>query len=244
MPGMPAPGMPAGVPGVPQATVAAPGVNAAGKKDTTLIETIILIVVCVIAAIAIVFAVIFFMQYNELNTNAESAKNVAVADAIEKTKEEDNAKFIEERKLPYKKFTGPSDYGSISFEYPNTWSVYIANDGTNNSDFVSYFRPSQVDPIEKEESRFALRFKILNQQITSVQSEYDSKLEEGEVTASAFNADNNKLTGTKYVGKISEKIDGIVVLIKVNDKTVVLQTDAQVYAQDFETLLTKLRRNS
>ena len=215
------------------------------KKSSTLAETLILIVVCLIAATAIVFAVYFFMQFNELKTDFDLQKDAAVAEAVAKQQDEDNAKFAEAEKLPYKQFSGPSDYGSISFEYPKTWNVYIDSDGlSNNSDFISYFRPEQVDSIKDSSSRFALRFKILNQQITNVQKQYDSKIQSGKMTSSIFNADNNNITGTKYVGEIDKDMNGIVVLIKVNDKTAIFQTDSMVYQQDFETLISKIRRNS
>ena len=230
------------IPGTP----AAMALNAQQqKKSSTLAETLILIVVCLIAATAIVFAVYFFMQFNELKTDFDLQKDAAVAEAVAKQQDEDNAKFAEAEKLPYKQFSGPSDYGSISFEYPKTWNVYIDSDGlSNNSDFISYFRPEQVDSIKDNTSRFALRFKILNQQITNVQKQYDSKIQSGKMTSSIFNADNNNITGTKYVGEIEKDMNGIVVLIKVNDKTAIFQTDSMVYQQDFETLISKIRRNS
>ena len=250
MPSMGTPMMPGATPQMPSAPVppvqpqSVATVTNTGKKDTTLIETIILVVVCVIAAASIVFAVIFFMQYNELKTNYDSEVAMNVANARDEQATEDAAKFAEDEKQPFYKFTGPSDFGSISFEYPKTWSVYIDSDGTNNSDYKSFFSPSQVSPVDDDSSRYALRFTILNQQINNVQQQYDQKLEEGTVTSSVFNADNNKISGTKYIGAIEENIQGIAVVFKVNDKTVVMQTDAMIYQQDFETLLSKLRRNS
>lgn len=247
-PGMPANNMMPGVnPAMPNQTPQAQATAAAanpGKKDTTMIETIILVVVCIIAAAAIIFAVIFFMQYNQLKTNFDSEVAMKEAAAREEQAEEDTANFAENEKQPFSKFTGPSDFGSIGFEYPKTWSIYVASDGSNNSDYNAYFAPSQVNPIEDEGSRYALRFSIYNQQINNIQQQYDKKIEDGELTSSVFNADNNKISGTKYMGQIDENMQGIVVVFKVNDKTVVMQTDAMVYQQDFETLLTKLRRNS
>ena len=64
------------------------------------------------------------------------------------------------------------------------------------------------------------------------------------MTASVFNADDNKITGLRYEGEIEKDINGVVVLVKVNDKTAVFQMDAEVYRTDFETLLQGLRRNS
>ncbi len=245
MPGMPAPGMPAPtMPGMQTPVSAAATAGLSEKKNTTLIETIILVVVCLIAAAAIVFAVIFFMKYNELNTDFESKKSLEVAKAVKEQEDKDNASFTEREKLPYYSFTGPSDYGSISFQYPKTWSVYVDSDGTNNSDFKAYFRPSQVDPIKNKDSRYALRFSILNRQYDTVQKTYQTKVTSGKMTASVFNADDNNITGLRYEGEIEKDINGVVVLVKVNDKTAVFQMDAEVYRTDFETLLQGLRRNS
>ena len=242
--GMPTPGM--ATPIAPSAPAVAPAATAGmtDKKNNTLIETIILIAVCVIAAIAIVFAVIFFMQYNELKVNYDSDKNLAVAEAVKKQEDIDKANYAEQEKLPKTSFTGPSDYGSLSFQYPKTWSVYVDSDGTNNSDYKAYFRPAWVDPVSDSASRYALRFQILNRQYTTVQGDYESKVKNGEMTSSVFNADSNKITGIKYEGKIDEGIQGVVVLVKVNDKTAIFQMDAEVYRKDFEELVNGLRRNS
>jgi len=241
--GVPTPGMT--TPIAPSAPAVAPAATAGmTDKKNALIETIILIAVCVIAAVAIVFAVIFLMKYNELQNNYESNKELAVAEARKNQADVDKANFEEQEKLPRTPFTGPSDYGSISFEYPKTWSVYVDSDGTNNSDYKAYFKPAWVDPVSDSASRYALRFQILNRQYTTVQSDYESKVKNGEMTSSVFNADSNRMTGIKYEGKIEEGIQGIVVLVKVNDKTAIFQMDAEVYRKDFEELLKSLRRNS
>ena len=244
-PAMPNPQMPAMQPMTAAPTPAAPmATNASDKKS--LIETIILVVVCLIAAIAIVIAVVFFMQYNELKTNYDSDKGIAVAEAVKAQEDADIEKFKEESKLPYAKFTGPSDYGSLSFEYPKTWNVYVNSDGSENTDYEAYFRPGQVDPIDKETSRYGLRFQILNRQITSIQPDYENRVKDGSLTSSVFSAGSGStaLTGTRYEGSIDEKIRGVVILIKINDKTAIFQTDADSYRADFDKLVNSLRRNS
>ena len=240
---MPAPQMPSAQPIAP---APAPAMAGMPEKKNALIETIVLVAVCVIAAIAIVMAVIFFMQYNDLKTNFDSQKGIAVADAVKAQEDADNAKFEEESKLPYAKFTGPSDYGSLSFEYPKTWNVYVKSDGTNNSDYETYFRPGQVDPIDDEASRYGLRFSIVNRQITSIQPDYENRKNDGEMTSSVFSAGSGSgaLTGMRYEGNITEKIRGVVILIKVNDKTAIFQTDSDSYRADFDKIVNSLRRNA
>lgn len=222
----------------------APSLVAEPPRKTSVGEIVILVIVCLIAAAAIVCAVIFFMKWNELSTNYNTEKDIAVAEAKKAQKDADEANFAEREKTPNTQFTGPSDFGSLSFYYPKTWSVYVSSDGSNNSDYEAYFAPGQVNPLNDEGSRYALRFIIQNEQIADVQREYDTKVKEGEMTSKVFNADSNRITGTKYEGLIEENMRGIVVLIKVNDKTAILQTDAETYRADFEALLTTLRRNS
>lgn len=239
---VPAPNQPVTPPMAPVST--APATNAKPEKKNTLVETLVLVGVCLVAAVAIVFAVIFFMQYNELKTNYESEKNLAISGAIKEQQDKDAAAEEERAKLPYYSFTGPSDYGSISFEYPKTWSVYVEKDGTGNSDYVAYFQPKQVDPTSSKDSRYALRFQILNRQITTVQTTYESKIKSGKLTSRTFSTDDNALSGTWYEGELSDGIRGVAILLKVNDKTLIVQTDADAYRTDFEVLVKKLRRNS
>jgi hypothetical protein len=144
-----------------------------------------------------------------LNSDVQGKISVAVAKAKDETAAQKEAEFLYREKQPLRTFVGPDDYGQLTFQYPKTWSVYVDSDGTNNSDFVAYFHPAQVDPVKDENSRYSLRFSILNQQITTVQAEYDDRLEDGSLTSSVFNADNNKISGTKFVGKINENIQSI-----------------------------------
>ena len=194
---MPNPAMPQQpIQAMPVAPTAGP-IAQPGEKKGSIVETIILVIVCLIAAGAIVAAVIFYMKWDELNTDFEIQKNDAVATA--------QANFTEREKLPTQQFTGPSDYGSISFYHPKTWSIYVSSDGTQNSDYEAYFSPGQVDPIDSDTSRYALRFIIKHEQADDVMREYQTK---------------------------------------VNDKTVLLQTDAETFRADYETLIATLRRNS
>ncbi|MBR5419342.1 hypothetical protein IK110_03790 [Candidatus Saccharibacteria bacterium] len=252
----PAPAMPAmaAAPQMPamQPMAAAPApmapAPAAGMQDNkkALIETIILVVVCLIAAVAIIFAVVFFMKFRELEENYDSQKGAEIAAAVKAQEDADIENFKEQSKLPYSKFTGPSDYGSLSFEYPKTWNVYIASDGSNNSDYEAYFRPNAVVSTDNDASRYSLRFQIQNRQITSIQPDYDSKVKDGEMTSSVFSAGSGStaLTGMRYEGNITDTIRGVVILIKINDKTAIFQTDASTYRTDFDKVVSSLRRNS
>ena len=243
--GMP---MPVGaVPGMvapqPMPAVSA-GETVQEQRKSSVGEIIILVVVCLIAAGAIAAAVYFFVQWNNLKTSYDTDKGDAVATAIKEQQEKDEANFEQREKTNTVQFTGPSDFGSISFYYQKTWNVYIKSDGSNNSDYEAYFSKSAVDPIDDEASRYALRFSIRQAQSSDVMTEYNSLVTEGKLSASQFSSDNNQLSGTRYEGKITDSISGEVLVFKVNDKTAILQTDSMNYRDDFETLIKTLRKNS
>ena len=70
-------------------------------------------------------------------------------------------------------------------------------------------------------------------------------VKQGTLSATTFSADNGKITGTRYTGELSTGIVGIAVVAKVNDKTLILQTDSQeVYENDFNKILDTLRRGN
>lgn len=206
----------------------------------SLIETIVLIVVCIIAAAAIVFAVIFFLQYDESKTNVDGKINAAVATAVEEQKSIDESNFAEREKLPNSEFVGPSDYGSLSFMYPKTWSIYVSRDASNGGDFEAYFNPIQVNQIS-ESTINALRVYIYDRPIDQVRTQYDSLVRNGSLTSSVYTVGD--ITGTKYEGAFSPNITGIALMIKINDKTAIIRTDAEIFRKDFETLITTIRKS-
>ncbi len=230
---MPAPNMAAPTP-------AAPAVPMPAKKNSAA-EIIILVVVCLIAAAAIVIAVIFFMQWNDLKNDFDSKLSLKVAEAQSEQIKIDEENFAEREKEPFTAFSGPSDYGNIYFEYPKTWNVYVNSNGTSNTDYEAYFAASAVAPVSKQESRYALRFIIRNQSLENIQRQYDAKVTDGAVTSSSYSV--NGISGTLFKGKISEGIDGQIFIAKINDKTLIMQTDSTShFEKDFSNILAKLRR--
>ena len=88
-----------------------------------------------------------------------------------------------------------------------------------------------------------MRFFIRNESFDSIQREYKGKVDEGELRSSIFNKGSN-LTGMRYEGTLEEGMEGVVVIVKINDKTAILQTDARVFQDDFNKLIDTLTRNS
>ena len=185
--------------------------------------------------VASALAVWAFISYTDQKTDVDGRVTLAVAEAVKKQSEEDEAKFQEEYKKPNLEFIGPAEYGSVSFMYPKTWSVFVEADGSNRGDFKAYFHPTAVPPISDRDGRFAVRLEILNRDYDTVLRQYESQLKRGDLSSSTPEYNGNP--STRIDGQFSDAVRGSVVLMRVRDKTIRFSSDAETFKEDFDTLL-------
>lgn len=231
-------------PGQPGAGISSGGTINPAALDTTkkprntqLIETIILIVVSLIAATFIGLFIFMYIQWDDANTNLQGKIDAAVAEAVEINTTKLQDEFTEKEKYPYETFTGPEEYGSLSFEYPKTWSVYVAKDNASGGDYEAYFNPEKVSPTNSTTIN-ALRFSIVARSIDNITSTYDGNVRNGSLAQSAYQFAKTGESANFYEGELpSSKFQGIAVVFKLRDKTAILQTDAQIFRDDFMKLL-------
>lgn len=207
------------------------------KGASGLIKTIVIIALSLIAVTFIGLFIWMTMKYNDASTDVQGQIDVAVAKAKDEEATKLEAEFLEREKYPYKVFSGPVDYGQLTFEYPKTWSVYVAAAATKGGDFNAYFNPIQVDAVGKDTIN-ALRVTIRDKSFDSITGEYqkyvDSKKSELTMESVTFNG----ATGNRYTGTIpNTKLQGIIVIFKIRDKTVIMQTDSLLFKDDFDKLL-------
>lgn len=209
--------------------------ESSGAKRRNIIMIIIMVF---LAIISIVFVILFIMKLIEarnLTMDQDSRIDAAVAIAVAENTEKLNAEFEIARKDPYREFLGPEDYGSVSFKYPQTWSVYVAKNAANGGDFEVYMNPVEVEAPNSTTIN-ALRFTIRDQAIDSVMQTYESAVKSGRMVFSTRQVGG--VTANLYVGQLpSGNLQGAVCLFKVRDKTVVLQTDAEVFLEEFYRIL-------
>lgn len=179
-----------------------------------------------------------FMGYNHYKSDADAL----VADAASKAKTEqqktDEAQFLEREKVPTRTFQGPSDLGSVSFQYPKTWSVYTAK---TTPTLEAYLYPSVVPPVSSTQP-FAVRVLVEDKTYETVVKSYESQVKKAELRSNPVTVQG--YTGIRLDGKFSASRDGSAVIFKVRDKSLTIATDASAYKNDFEqTILTSLKFN-
>jgi cytoskeletal protein RodZ len=204
-------------------------------------STLPLIIVIVIAVIMTGFAVWSFVSYMGAQTNVNGKVDDAVALAKKTQADSDAAKFAARDKEPNRQFVGPDDYGRLTFDYPKTWSVYVANDVTSNGGiYQAYLNPVSV-PAVSATQQYALRVTIEQKDYDTAVSSYSNLVQSGALHSSAFSA--NGANGTRLDGKFSNDIRGAAVIFKIRDKTLTMQTDANTFLPDFNTLITTIKFN-
>ncbi|MBQ3292765.1 hypothetical protein IJG93_00430 [Candidatus Saccharibacteria bacterium] len=219
------------------------------KKDSKgLIKTIVIIALSLTLVTFIGLFLWMFTEYSTTKSDVDGQIAVAVKEAVNENTTNLEDQFAEREKSPYLTFAGPVDYGSLTFEYPRTWSVYIANDAANGEDFEAYLNPVQVNTVSNEVIN-AVRVKILNRSFDSVAADYSGALEAGrDGTPPAMRLESvtigqeNNITANRYTGIIPEtEFNGYVILFKLRDKTVLLQSDSILFDGDFNALLASIR---
>lgn len=208
------------------------------KKDVAgLVKTIAIIILSLLAVTFIGLFIWMTVQYNDVQTDVDGQISVAVAAAKDEQAQKMEAEFLEREKYPYKTFSGPADYGQLTFEYPKTWSVYVAEAANAGGDFNAYFNPGQVDAVGKDTIN-ALRVIIRDQSFEDVTAEYQRELDrkDSELTVEATTV--NGVSANRYTGKIpGTDLQGFIVIFKIRDKAVIMQTDSVLFQEDFDKLL-------
>lgn len=209
------------------------------KEDkANIIKLVTLITTSVLAVVFIGLFIWKNSDYTDIKENMDSKIDVAVAEAKDKQAEELEEEFAAREKYPYKTFVGPADYGELTFQYPKTWSVYVAADAANGGDFEAYFNPGEIEPIS-ESNINALRVHIYNKSADKVNAEYKKELEKKGSNLKADTITVGGTTANRYTGTLpdTDDLNGYVVVFGIRDKTVVLQSDSVLFEGDFNALL-------
>jgi len=229
------PGAPGSVPTATNTSLHSDPVPGEVKKSHRgVIELVILILVSIIAVVFIGLFIWKYLEWDDLKTDVDTQIDEAVAIAVAENSTKLEAEFVEREKYPYKTFAGPADYGSLSFEYPKTWNLYIGRDASNGGDYEAYLNPGEVLPVSNNTIN-ALRVTILNQAYDTIVRNYDSSVKNGQLSVVSRNIGST--VGNVYTGEFSGGIHGVAALFKLRDKTVVLRTDAPLFSEEFYKIL-------
>ena len=215
---------------------------AKAKNRIDLMKTVGLIVVSLLAVLFIGLFIWMWVKWNDASTNVKGKVDVAVAEAKNELQTKLESEFEEKEKYPYKVFTGPTDLGELSFEYPKTWSLYVQSNASRGGDYAAYLNPGQVNVVQ-DDTVMALRVSIKGTLFDQAVSDFAEKVRSGDMTLSTTVVNGNNVN--VYTGKMDNEYQGIICVFKLRDKTVMLQTDStSVFSDDFYRILKTVKFNS
>ncbi|HZM63679.1 MAG TPA: hypothetical protein VFB59_00950 [Candidatus Saccharimonadales bacterium] len=209
----------------------------AGFVNSLLIPLVMVVLLLVGSA---GFGVWAFMSRQDYKDNTDQKIAVAVDEAKVATQTAEAAKFAEEAKNPLKTFTGPSDFGSVTFQYPKTWSGYVvqATAASGDTPLDSYFHPNVVPSVDLPASVFALRVAVVNESYSSILEQFANSVETGKVSVAPYKLPKVQgVIGSRLEGEIEQTKKGVMVLFPLRNVTLKVWTETDQYVTDFNDIV-------
>jgi uncharacterized protein (UPF0333 family) len=215
-------------------------------KKTSQSGAVVLDVLLALAFLAsLAFGIWAYSSRQDYKSNSDKKAETAVAKAKADQAAQLQKKFDEEAESPYKIFKGSSTYGTISFQYPKTWSAYV--DESNSSEPINaYFYPDQVPGVQSS-TAFALRVELLSTPYPQVVQQYSQQMSTSGLKATAYippklQKTANVQPGTRFDGAIGQNsqgaaVNGSLIALTVRDKTLVISTQSTNFLSDFNNVI-------
>mgnify|MGYP000430349528 CR=1 FL=1 len=205
----------------------------------------ILAIIITLALLLVGTAVFAFSAYSsgqDYKNNSDKKAAEAVEAAKVEQEQELQAKFDEQYKKPNLTYRGPVSYGSVTFDYPKTWSAYTTE---SEGELINgYFHPLIV-PGTNTDTAYAFRVELINTPYSQVVESYESEISSGNLKAKAYIPPKmekiaNVQLGLRYDGDLSDgqtEKNGSMVILQVRDKTLKVYTQSQSFIGDFNNIV-------
>jgi len=208
-----------------------------GQKGaiSALLISLILAVLLLFGALG--FGFWAFSGRQDYKNNVDQKVATAVSAAQSQQQATDAKQYTEDAKNPLKKYVGPADYGSVTLQYPKTWSGYVVTaNGSNPLD--AYFQPDIVPNVTDPNNAFALRVQIISQPYDQVVQQFESQVQQKTATLSPYSLPKvPSVIGSRIDGTIATNMQGAVVILPLRNVTLQVSTQAQVYVNDFNNII-------
>jgi hypothetical protein len=203
------------------------------QRNKTIIFGAVGVALVVLVFVMIGWVVSLQRQLTDATRDKDSAINIAVAQAKEEQRLRDQDRFEELERATTYDFRGPDDYGALAFRYPRAWALYVQS-GAQGGDYSAVFYPRLITA---GQAIFALRVQIVSRSYDSVLQGYNGQVTSGRLTSSVFKNDLGAV-GTRFDGEVvGGQAGGAVVVIRIRDKTAIIQTDTEIFKAAFNEIV-------
>lgn len=207
--------------------------NQQGSVNVLLLPLIISVSLLVIF---LAFGAWAFSSRQSYKNDSDQKVAVAVDQAKSAQSATDAKQYSEAAKSPLKTYTGPEQYGKVSFQYPKTWSGYVDASGNGSSaPLDGYFNPDVVPSVNDQNSTFALRVQVVAQSYDTVVQQFSNQ--QGVTVAPFRLAKVPSVVGVEVQGQIEQDKQGIMIILPVRDKTLEVYTESTAFTGDFNNTI-------
>ncbi len=185
--------------------------------------------------LTLVFSIWAFSGYQKYKNNTNQIVAVAVTNANAQQQAKDNAAFKIASENPLINYTSSADLGSISVNYPRTWSSYVNTTSGTNLPLDGYFYPGTLPTVtDSTPTNYALRLQVSNQAYSEVVNQYSNQQASGQVTVSPYSLPKlPKVIGVQIVGTLSNGKSGTLVILPLRSQSLLIWTEGTQFLSDF-----------
>lgn len=200
---------------------------------------IALIATVFILIVAIIFAAWAFAGYQDYKNNSDQKAAAAAAAAKEQTQKEDAEQYAEESKNPLKTHVGPDAYGSVTIQYPKTWSAYIQEQTSGSGvPMNNYFHPDVVRSTQDANNAYALRVQLMNTTYSGIMQQYQALAKNQKVTVQPYKLPKvPSVVGSRVDGQITPQKQGTMIVLPLRNLTLQISTESKDFEADFNNIV-------
>lgn len=210
-------------------------INAASAKPSHL-GAILAVVFGLLFLGALIFGAWAFSGRQDYKNNVDAKIADASAVAVMEAETAKDAEFVELEKLPTRTYKGSTTYGSLSFQYPKTWSVY-AEEATSGVVLDLFAFPGVVPGVTNS-TLYALRVEITSTTYDTELKRFERDITSGALRSSAYRPEKvPDVLGVKLDGQIDREVQGSMVMFPLRDRTIKIYTEIPEFLGDFNSII-------
>ncbi|MGI9027644.1 MAG: hypothetical protein ACR2FM_02240 [Candidatus Saccharimonadales bacterium] len=197
----------------------------------------LLVIPLIISGILLLFSIGFgawaFIGQQDYKKNFDEKVAGEVTVAVDKAKTEKDNEFFEREKNPLKNYTSSAQFGTLSFQYPKTWSAYESEE---NNQLKLLMQPNLISA--NPAAAQSLRVEVINTAYDQAVSQLDSLIKQGKVKVVTYSLPKlPSVVGLRIDGQIEDKKTGATVFLPLRDKTIKISVESSDRINDFNTII-------
>lgn len=187
---------------------------------------------------AAVFGIWAFTGMQDYKNNSDKKVASAVEIAQQQTSTAKDKEFVEKEKSPLKEYKGPAAFGTLSLQYPKTWSAFVTeSENSSGTPIDGYLHPGFVPGLQSG-TDYALRVKVVSRQYADELKQFEGKVKSGKVKVTPYTAPKvSGILGSRVEGEINTGQQDTLVLFPLRDKTIEISTESAQFKGDFDSII-------